>query len=617
MAGRKIASELFGLFCLLCAALLFISLLSFSPADPSLNHVIYGKIQIVNWAGMFGAYLSALCIDLFGFASYIIAIFFAVAGMHFMLRAYPWPWWRWCGFLLLFINLAASSGLWELGLGDIRAGGLLGRVLRDLSLYLFNPLGSGFIWAFVFLLVLQLIFNFSWRQAGLKGIGNLRRLFEESAEIPVNLPEYGELSLSPYPAPEADKAVPKPKPDKPKAEESKADEPEEEAAEDQELLPPCLTELSKVILGRQPDGLDRPVDQVNTSALRPERENIVTGAAGRVLSNGRLALKFPPLGLLSPVNDSNSSVSKAEQEEKGRALMTCLTDFSIQAELIHISPGPVVTSFEVRPAPGVKIARIVGLSDDLALGLKAVSVRIHPIPGTDTIGIEIPNAGREVVGLRELLEAPSFQSQNAPLLNMALGKNISGHPVFADLAKMPHMLVAGATGAGKSVFLNTVLLSFLYRAQPEELKLLLIDPKRVEMSVYADLPHLVHPIVVEPVLAKNALDWAVAEMDKRYAALERLGVRNMQAYNQKVQKLPESGSTRLPDSTNSSNAADSAHLSPMSSLVIIIDELADLMLTAGKDIEASIMRLGQLARAAGIYLIVATQRPSVNVVTGL
>jgi S-DNA-T family DNA segregation ATPase FtsK/SpoIIIE len=313
--------------------------------------------------------------------------------------------------------------------------------------------------------------------------------------------------------------------------------------------------------------------------------------------------EFPSLDLLSP------SVINAELEEKGRALMTCLADLSIQAELVRISPGPVVTSFEVRLAPGMKIARIVGMSDNITHNLKVASVRIYPILGADTVSVEIPNARRENIGLRELLETPAFQTaQKASLLNMPLGKDVFGHPVFADLAEMPHMLVAGATGAGKSVFLNTVLLSFLYRAQPEELKLLLIDPKRVEMAVYADLPHLVHPIVVEPVMAKNALDWAVKEMGHRYSALERLGVRNMQAYNQKVQKLLEPGAARSPEF---------ADLTPMPSLVIIIDELADLMFTAGKDVETSIVRLGQLARAAGIHLIVATQRPSVNVVTGL
>ncbi len=319
----------------------------------------------------------------------------------------------------------------------------------------------------------------------------------------------------------------------------------------------------------------------------------------------RMKAKLPPLDLLHPVEDGSQAVSRKELEDKGQSLMSCLHDFSIQAELVRITPGPVVTSFEVRPAPGVKSARIAGLSDDIAMGLKATAVRIQaPIPGTDTVGIEIPNARRELVGLRELVASPSFQ-QAESLLTLALGKDISGVPTTADLAKMPHMLVAGATGTGKSVFLNSVLMSFLYKARPEEVNFLLVDPKRIEMAVYADLPHLVHPIVTDMALAKNALDWAVAEMERRYDAIARLGVRNVASYNE---KLKEMGDKRP------QNLADLAH---MPYLVLIIDELADLMLTAGKDVETSIVRLAQLARAAGIHLIIATQRPSVDVVTGL
>lgn len=319
----------------------------------------------------------------------------------------------------------------------------------------------------------------------------------------------------------------------------------------------------------------------------------------------RLPAKLPALTLLRPVESGSPAVSRQELEDKGRSLMTCLNDFSIQAELVRITPGPVVTSFELRPAPGVKSSRISGLSDDIALGLKAMAVRIQaPIPGTDTVGIEIPNTVREIVGLRELLSSREFQNSES-LLTLAIGKDISGVPTTADLARMPHMLVAGATGTGKSVFLNSVLMSLLYKARPEEVKLLLVDPKRIELAVYSDIPHLVHPIVTDMSLAKNALDWAVAEMERRYNDIARLGVRNILAYNE---KLKEMGANR---------PQDMADLEPMPYLVLIIDELADLMLTAGKEVETCIVRLAQLARAAGIHLIIATQRPSVDVVTGL
>jgi S-DNA-T family DNA segregation ATPase FtsK/SpoIIIE len=261
--------------------------------------------------------------------------------------------------------------------------------------------------------------------------------------------------------------------------------------------------------------------------------------------------------------------------------------------------------FEIKPAPGVRVARIAGLSDDLALALKATAVRIQaPVPGTDSVGIEIPNATRETVCLKELLGSSVFR-QSPSLLTLALGKDTAGNPVTADLAAMPHLLVAGATGAGKSVGINSIILSILYKARPDQVKLLLVDPKRVEMSIYADLPHLVHPVVTEMPMAKSALEWAVSEMEHRYDAIAGAGVRNITDYNARIASWGENPPPGKEDVT------------PIPFLVLIIDELADLMLVASKEVETSIIRLAQLARAAGIHLILATQRPSVDVVTGL
>jgi S-DNA-T family DNA segregation ATPase FtsK/SpoIIIE len=286
-------------------------------------------------------------------------------------------------------------------------------------------------------------------------------------------------------------------------------------------------------------------------------------------------------------------------------LKECLADFGIQGEVQGVQPGPVITMFEFKPAPGVKISRIANLNDDLALALKAMAVRIvAPLPGRDTVGVEIPNVSREIVYLREIMDSPAFTRAKARL-PLALGKDIQGNPAVADLARMPHLLVAGATGAGKSVCLNSLLLSMLYKFGPDELKLLLVDPKRIELAVYGDLPHLVHPVVTDMGLAKTALDWAVYEMEQRYDAMARLGVRNIASYNQKLDGLGPERPEDLQD------------LSRFPYLVIVIDELADLMLTAGKEVEVGIVRLAQLARAAGIHLILATQRPSVDVVTGL
>jgi len=272
---------------------------------------------------------------------------------------------------------------------------------------------------------------------------------------------------------------------------------------------------------------------------------------------------------------------------------------------VRIMPGPVVTSFEIKPAPGVKVSRIAGLSNDIALAMKALAVRIEaPIPGRDTVGVELPNVKRQTVYLRDVLESDAFNGSPSRL-TLSVGKDIQGRPFTADLARMPHLLVAGATGSGKSVCINGILLSILYKAQPDEVKLLLIDPKRIELAMYADLPHLVHPVVTDMALAKSALDWCVAEMDRRYEAMARLGVRNIDGYNEKAAKLA------------ANPGPDVEAVEHMPYLVLIIDELADLMMTAAKEVEIAIVRLAQLARAAGIHMILATQRPSVDVVTGL
>lgn len=303
-----------------------------------------------------------------------------------------------------------------------------------------------------------------------------------------------------------------------------------------------------------------------------------------------------------------AAVEDASDEElhaRGELLMQKLADFGVTGELVQITPGPVVTMFEMRPSPGIRVSRVLGLADDIALALKALSVRIQaPIPGTDTVGIEVPNEKRQMVNFRELAESENFVSDKGPL-TMVLGKDIAGRPYMADLSTMPHLLVAGATGAGKSVCLNGILVSLLYRTQPRDMRLLLVDPKRIEMAVYADEPHLIHPVVTETEDAQSALDWAVSEMDRRYKDMARLGARNITSYNQ---RLAERRDSLTPD------FADLEH---MPYLVIVIDELADLMMTAGREVEQAIVRLAQLARAAGIHMILATQRPSVDVVTGL
>lgn len=332
----------------------------------------------------------------------------------------------------------------------------------------------------------------------------------------------------------------------------------------------------------------------------------------------RRELTLPPLDLLSPLpeEDLASRPDELTLARQGNALITCLKNFNVHATLARITPGPVVTMFEVRPAPGVKATRITNLANDLAMSLKAVSVRMQaPVPGTDTVGVEVPNEKRSTVHFREIVENESFR-QAKSLLTVALGKDTGGRPVSADLAKMPHLLVAGATGAGKSVCLNAIILSLLYRARPDEVQMILVDPKRVELSMYADLPHLVHPVVTDMDLTKNALLWAIDEMNRRLSLFSKVKVRNITGYNERQARLRAEVEAGGPVPVDA-ETGEPEDLSNMPFLVIIVDELADLMMVKRKEVEGSIVRLAQLARAAGIHLIIATQRPSVDVVTGI
>lgn len=291
--------------------------------------------------------------------------------------------------------------------------------------------------------------------------------------------------------------------------------------------------------------------------------------------------------------------SKRSQEaDQGQLLEETLATFGVQAKVVHVSRGPVITRYELQPAPGIKVSKIVNLADDVALNLAAADVRIEaPVPGKSVVGIEVPNKETSVVYFREVVESPEFQKSPSKLA-IGLGKDIAGNPVIADLTKLLHVLIAGATGSGKSVCINTLICSILYRAKPDEVKLLMIDPKRVELAVYDGIPHLITPVVTDPKLASNALRWAVKEMEARYKKFSDAGVRNIDGYNRGIE----------------SGAIDDE---AMPYLVVIIDELADLMLVAGNEVEDNICRLAQMARAAGIHLVIATQRPSVDVITGL
>ncbi|WP_438266355.1 DNA translocase FtsK [Desulfolutivibrio sulfoxidireducens] len=587
--------EMAGLFLLFLGAFTAVSLFSYDYLDPSLNQHVGPGHEIRNMAGRAGAYWAGLLVDFFGVGAYFLPLWFLWLTVRAFLRDIGIGFSRWCGIILFFVVLMAACATQTLGseiaLGQVRGGGYIGRAaFAALSNWL-GDYGGGLLLFFGLVFAVQLVFGlpFSavWGRAG-RGIWWIILWIWDFLRqaVPALLQGVsGWISrrMQTRQAP----SVP-----------SESREPLPESAERffESRQSGTSDSMDEDIVVPEPP---RPGPAVSETVKRPRKPR---PAPAKPDPDAPL----PSLDLLTvPPPEKGQALDPEALKKQAQSLTGCLADFGIQGEVQRTVPGPVVTMFEYKPAPGVKISRIAGLSDDLALAMKALAVRIEaPIPGRDTVGVEIPNAKRQTVYLREILESEAFRSSSSKI-TLAIGKDIQGRPQVADLARMPHLLVAGATGSGKSVCVNGILLSILYKARPDEVKLLLVDPKRIELSVYNDLPHLVHPVVTEMAMAKSALDWAVHEMDRRYEAMARLGVRNIAGYTEKLEKMGDDRPDELAD------------LAPIPYLVIIVDELADLMMTAAKEVEISIVRLAQLARAAGIHLILATQRPSVDVVTGL
>lgn len=399
----------------------------------------------------------------------------------------------------------------------------------------------------------------------------------------------------------------------------------EEAAEtlDERIEPtakPSPAKRAKVVAPAKPAS-----KRVRTQA-KPKRGQREAKEAQTTLDLGDgSGFSLPPLELLAPPPppEKIGRVSAEALEQNARMLEGVLDDFGVQGEVNDVRPGPVVTLYELEPARGVKSARVIGLADDIARSMSAISARVAVVPGRNAIGIELPNSDRQTVFLRELLASKDFETSKARLA-VILGKDIGGEPVVADLASMPHLLVAGTTGSGKSVGVNTMIMSLLYRHSPETLRFIMVDPKMLELSVYDDIPHLLTPVVTEPKKAVVALKWAVREMEERYRNMSKLGVRNLAAFNKRVSEANAKGE-RLVRQVQTGFDKETGQpvieeqefdFAPLPFIVIVIDEMADLMLVAGKDVEATVQRLAQMARAAGIHLIMATQRPSVDVITG-
>ncbi len=600
----RLPREFFGLVFLFWAVFTFLGLVSYDYLDPGFNNAA-GAGEVRNMTGVVGAYWSGLVVDFFGLGTFLLPFLFLWSGLRLLLKRVALSMGRWAGLLLFSAAFLAFCGsTWaatHFSIGQVQGGGFLGDLLYGLLVDWFSSFGAGLVLFFCFILSLQLLFRLSWRDG-------FARSVDYVAEAVANYRE--RLARGRYV--DAEELV-----------QGRTYEDEEEPPE--EKGPNAVDRFLDMISGKlkaEPaeatgsedaeEKRERPVvaktkkAKVKKPAKQPAKQAAPKPKPGLAKKIAAGDAPLPTLDLLSPLPpEAKAALDPETPKRQAENLDACLKNFNIQGDVQRIVPGPVVTMFEFKPAPGVKVSKIAGLSDDIALAMKALAVRIEaPIPGKDTVGVEVPSEQRQTVYLREILESKAFNSSKSKL-TLAIGKDIQGAPQVADLAKMPHLLVAGATGAGKSVCINGLLLSILYKARPDEVKLLLVDPKRIELSVYNDLPHLVHPVVTEMAMAKSALEWAVHEMDKRYESMARLGVRNITGFNDKVAKLGDDRPEGLED------------MEHMPYLVIIIDELADLMMTAAKDVEFSIVRLAQLARAAGVHMVLATQRPSVDVVTGL
>ncbi len=393
-----------------------------------------------------------------------------------------------------------------------------------------------------------------------------------------------------------------------------------------DILPPIAAPVADE--PEEDDAAEEAPRRVAPRAKKPKPGKRAEAARQRTLDLPSPAgeYEFPPLDLLEEADEKAREAGRAKDdtlEANARMLESVLQDFGVHGEIVQVRPGPVVTLYELEPAPGTKTSRVIGLADDIARSMSAVSVRIAVVPGQNVIGIELPNVSREMVYLRELLASRPFEKHSGDLA-VALGKDIGGEPVMVDLARMPHLLIAGTTGSGKSVGVNSMIASLLYRLRPEECRFIMIDPKMLELSVYDGIPHLMAPVVTDPQKAVVALKWVVREMENRYRAMSKLGVRNVAGYNQRIEQARKKGEiltrkvqTGFDEETGKPVFEEEPlDMAPLPFIVVVVDEMADLMLVAGKDVEAATQRLAQMARAAGIHLILATQRPSVDVITG-
>ncbi len=577
------------------ATFLLLSLISYHTTDPGWSRT-GTTFTIANIGGYVGAWFADILLCIFGYIAYIFPIMLvytawtpflqqqkdATSRTFFIIHSFGF-------FLMLLSGSSLASSHFAGDSLPFGTGGILGDLFQTGMTNIFNPIGANLVLFVLFITGFTLFSGISWLWVieilgrGVFGtidfIGNqILQITHHESNTKKESPKF-----------------------EPKITITTTNSYKEEA--DSEDYAIKKSSAAAPIISRPP--------AIKTS-LRAERERQTD------LLSHDLGWSLPPLALLDkPEKTTNATYTPRELEEMSRNVELRLHDFGIEAQVVAVHPGPVVTRFELQLAAGTKVSRITSLAKDLARSLSVVSVRIvEIIPGKSVIGLELPNLNREIVRLREILSSQQYEHTHAPLA-LALGKDIAGYPVIVDLAKMPHLLVAGTTGSGKSVCLNALLLSLLYKYTPKEVRLILIDPKMLELSVYADISHLLAPVVTDMKEAVNAFRWCVAEMERRYRLMMTLGVRNVAGYNNKVKEAKNKGAPLFDPLWQDSDGNKSEELQELPYIVVIADEYADMMMVVGKKVEELIARIAQKARAAGIHLILATQRPSVDVITGL
>ena len=628
---RQILFRGYGLGIVAASCLAWASLATWSIYDPSFNNATQAAPR--NVLGSWGAILADLAMQSLGLAAIVLFLPLAAWGWHLALRTVPerrrarlllWP-------LAVMLLAAALSALpqpksWPLPNG---LGGILGDLFMTGALFIgvLPAAAASFVAGLLFLIAGTSLLLFACGT----NTSTLIALWAPRSKIPS---EWANASLGAamHVAKHTGATIKRGFWWR-KAGDGVEEEPEVAApAEDAEPDPDGRIEPT---FDREPyeyddedmeededDGDEEDVTEPNYRITRSAEKKKHTGPR---VQRSDTPYEAPPLKLLQqqPRSSKRTAISDEVLQENARELEGVLQDFGVKGEITNVRPGPVVTLYELEPAPGTKSSRVIGLADDIARSMSAVAARVAVVPGRNAIGIELPNDRREIVMLRELLESPDFQETDARLA-LALGKNIGGESVTVDLSRMPHLLIAGTTGSGKSVGINTMILSLLYRLSPDQCKFIMIDPKMLELSVYDGIPHLLAPVVTDPKKAVVALKWTVREMEERYKRMSKLGVRDIKGYNGRILQAEAKGEVLTRTVQTGFDRAtgraiyeqEEMDYDAMPFIVVIVDEMADLMMVAGKDIESAVQRLAQMARAAGIHLITATQRPSVDVITG-